>query len=131
MLSWLFLRICIPNNCFSFFKITFRTQNYDYAISSTQCLSGGVADNIAIELLDKISTKGFKNSLAAIEFFRTIDRLFILLNSLNPFGKGFTAPIRLKTIKYFDEVFSDIEQYLKSIKIYGINILSHNKETFA
>lgn len=95
-----------------------------------QTLSGGVAD--AIEFLDKkCHIDEFKNSSATVEFLRKINRLFDMLNSRNPFEKGFKAPIRPSSIKYFEEVFEDTTKYLSSLKIDNIHLLNHNRKTFA
>lgn len=43
----------------------------------------------------------------------------------------FKAPIRPNSVKYFEEIFTNIEKYFRSLKIDGINLLSHNRKTFA
>lgn len=53
-----------------------------------------------------------------------------MLDSRNPYEKGFKAPIRLNSIKYFDEVFEDTIKYLSSLKIDGIPLLGHKRKTF-
>jgi len=47
----------------------------------------------AIEFLEKEGFDEFYGSSATVKFLRTIDRLFDILNSRNPFGKGFKTPI--------------------------------------
>lgn len=96
---------------------------------AAQALSSSVAD--AIEYLKGCGVDKFKNSSATIEFIRFIDKLFDILNSRNPYGKGYKAPIRPTTLKYFEETFSKITEYLKSLKIDGIPILCHSRRTFA
>lgn len=96
---------------------------------AVQSLSSGVAD--ALEYLEKSNLEEFKNCAATVEFIRKFDRVFDMLNSRNPYGKGFKAPIRPENITYFEEVFSDTINYLKSLKIDNVPILNHNRKTFA
>ncbi|KAF2883814.1 hypothetical protein ILUMI_22345 [Ignelater luminosus] len=54
-----------------------------------------------------------------------------MLNSRNPFGKGYKAPITPSTLNYFEEVFEKTTKYLQSLSIDGTPILCHNRKTFA
>ena len=60
---------------------------------AAQALSNSVAT--AIEHCDKVlKLPQFKGCEGTVKFIRTIDRLFDILNSKNPFGKGSKAPLR-------------------------------------
>ncbi len=60
---------------------------------AAQTLSSSVAD--AIEFLDvSMKLPEFQDSQATVTFTRTIDRLFDILNSRNPVGKGYKQPLR-------------------------------------
>ena len=54
---------------------------------AAQTLSSSVAD--AIDFLSIAHQPGYEDCSGTVKFIRTIDRLFDLLNSRNPFGKGF------------------------------------------
>lgn len=96
---------------------------------AAQTISSGVAD--AIEYLQKTSVTGFEQSYATVEFLRTVDRIFDILNCRNPFGKGYKAPIRSKTLDYFKDIFSKTKDYFGTLKIDGIPLLQHMRKTFA
>ena len=59
---------------------------------AAQTLSSSVAD--AIEFLEISGHPAFKGASGTVQFIRKIDRLFDLLNSRNPHGKGFKSPTR-------------------------------------
>lgn len=96
---------------------------------AAQTLSSGVAD--AIDYLKHCGVSDFKDSEATTEFIRNIDRIFDILNCRNPFGKGYKAPIGVKTLKYFEDIFSLTTDYLKSLSIEGVPLLNHMRKTFA
>lgn len=96
---------------------------------AAQTLSSGVAD--AIEYLANCGIADFKDSHATVEFIRTVDRIFDILNSRNPFGKGFKAPIRESNLKYFQDIFLKTKLYLEGLTIEGIPLLSGMRKTFA
>lgn len=73
----------------------------------------------------------FQGSEATVEFIRTINKIFDMINSRNSFGKGFKIPIRPKTIIYFREIFTSSEKYLRGLRIDNIPILQHSRKTFA
>ncbi|KAG0727701.1 DNA transposase THAP9 [Chionoecetes opilio] len=61
---------------------------------AAQLLSSCVAD--AIEYCNNdLHLQNFKDSEGTVEFLRIFDKLFDTLNSRNPLGKGFKAPMRL------------------------------------
>lgn len=56
---------------------------------AAQTLSSGTAD--ALEFLMCSGNMSYLGAESTIEFIRLIDRIFDLLNSTNPFGKGFKS----------------------------------------
>lgn len=77
-------------------------------------LSASVAN--AIEFLEREGFEEFQGSSATVKFLRVIDRLFDILNSRNPFGKGFKTPIFEKNIEFLKHTTDDIIKYLFSLK---------------
>ena len=64
---------------------------------AARTLSSSVADAIAfMDTYDSIYSSTFAGSAGAVNFIRVIDKLFDMLNSRNPWGKGFKA----RTITY-------------------------------
>ena len=95
-----------------------------------QTLSSSVAD--AIEFLN-ISMKKpeFENSQPTVKFTRTIDKLFDILNSRNPIGKGFKQPLRPETRDYWQSTLISIADYLLSLRtIDGGLLTGHKRRTF-
>ena len=61
---------------------------------AAQLFSSSVA--YALEFLMHLDgCDAFKNAGATIQFIRIVDKLFDLLNSRNPYGKGYKQPLRL------------------------------------
>lgn len=58
---------------------------------AAQTLSSGTAD--ALEFLINVKDSTFFGAEATVKFIRVIDRIFDVLNSRNPFGKGFKSPL--------------------------------------
>jgi len=72
--------------------VKFETHKMNVKLAA-QTLSSSVAD--AIEFLDlSMKLEDFQHSSGTVKFVRTIDRLFDILNSRNPLGKGFKQPLR-------------------------------------
>ena len=65
-----------------------------------QTLSSSVAD--AIQFLEE--SGNFKGAGATVKFIRIVDRLFDLLNSRNPFAKGFKAPMSVSNRQVWENV---------------------------
>ena len=82
---------------------------------AAQTISSSVAD--AIEFLEK-SPKfpNFEGCLGTVKFIRVIDRLFDMLNSRNPHGQGFKAPLRPHTKDTWEEIFLSSAKYLLSLQ---------------
>lgn len=62
---------------------------------AAQTISNSVADALEFLNEDQKSQK-FKGCEATVKFIRTIDVLFDIMNSRNPWAKNFKAPLRLK-----------------------------------
>lgn len=91
------------------------------------------ADQLAAQAL--IVNSGVKEqlmkSLKTVEFIRIIDKIFDVLNTRKPFGKGYKATIRPSTLKCFEEIFSKASEYLRTLLVDGVSLISHNRRTFA
>lgn len=81
---------------------------------AAQTLSSSVAD--AIEFCTQVLyLPNFQGSEATVRFIRCVDRVFDFLNSRNPLGKGFKAPLRRSNENFLrSKILTEIE-YLKSI----------------
>ncbi len=99
---------------------------------AAQTLSSSVAD--AIENLDNVmELPNFKDSQETVIFCRTIDRLFDMLNSRNPLGKGYKQPLRLNTQDIWESTLRSTADYLLSLKTDTVpaQLLStHPRKTF-
>lgn len=99
---------------------------------AAQTLSSSVAD--AIEFLDSVMEQpDFKDSQGTVIFCRTIDRLFDMLNSRNPLGKGYKQPLRLNTKDIWESTLRSTADYLLSLKTDTVpaQLLStHPRKTF-
>ena len=70
---------------------------------AAQTLSSSVAD--AIEFLNvSMKLTEFQNSDGTVKFVRMIDRLFDMLNSRNPLGKGYKQPLRPASKDTWEEI---------------------------
>lgn len=96
---------------------------------ATQTLSRGTAD--ALEFLCKLEEPKFLGAEATIEFIKYIDRAFDLLNSRNPFGKGYKTPLNLKNIGWVTKVFEETISYLENLKIDNLPALKTPRKMFA
>ena len=72
---------------------------------AVQTLSSSVAN--ALEFLkDDLKLPEFKGCSPTIQFIRKIDRVFDILNSRNPYGKGFKSPLRHSNISVTESLLS-------------------------
>lgn len=108
--------------------IDFKNKKMNVRLAA-QVLSSSVAD--AIDFLRVSGHPDFLNSEATTEFLHMIDRIFDLMNSKSPFGKGSKSPLSVKNQRYWEPIFNDTGIYLKSLTINGRGILSHPRKTFA
>ena len=70
---------------------------------AAQTLSSCVVN--AIEFLDEsFKLPAFQNSNGTVEFLRTIDKLFDMLNSRNPLGNDFKTPLKLVNKSVWEEI---------------------------
>ena len=70
---------------------------------AVQTLSSSVAN--ALEFLkDDLKLPEFKGCGPTIQFIRKIDRVFDILISRNPYGKGFKSPLRHSNISLTESV---------------------------
>ena len=99
---------------------------------AAQMLSASVADAIDfMNIVQKQPKFTCKGSEATVTFIRTIDRLFDLLNSRNPHGKGFKKPFKLSDMNGWDATLESITKYLLNLKSSeGIPIIKHPCKTF-
>ena len=99
---------------------------------AAQTLSSSVAD--AIEFLDfSMKLEDFQHSSGTVKFLRTIDRLFDILNSRNPLGKGFKQPIRPESRDNWEEILKSTANYLSSLRTNIIKkelLSTHQRKTF-
>ena len=74
---------------------------------------------------------GFSGAGGTIRFIRVIDRLFDLLNSKNPFAKGYKRPLRLVDQALWMSTIESSITYLSNLKdINGTSLLTHRRKTF-
>lgn len=76
---------------------------------AAQTFSSSVAD--AIDYCTSVlKLKKFEGSAATVKFIRVFDRLFDILNSRNPLGKGFKSAVRIQNksswLPFFDVLLS-------------------------
>ena len=72
---------------------------------AAQTLSSSVAN--AIEFLDEsFKLPAFQNSNGTVEFLRTIDKQFGMLNFCNPLGNGLKTPLKLVNKSVWEEIFT-------------------------
>lgn len=65
---------------------------------AAQTLSSRVAD--ALNFLEKKQHPDFVDCYATIHFIRVLDRVFDVLNSRSPYGRGCKQPLKLSTKQY-------------------------------
>eukprot|EP00794_Sanderia_malayensis_P009521 gene9521-10508_t len=96
---------------------------------AAQALSSSVAD--ALEFCAKnLNLKEFKGCEATVKFLRLFDHLFDVLNSRNPFAKGFKSPIRASNKNSWDSFLSLAYDYILGIKdLSGQEIHTSRKKT--
>ena len=82
---------------------------------AAQTLSSSVADAIDF-LRDDMKLEEFRGSETTVNFIRTIDKLFDILNSRNPFAKGFKKPLQANNQHYWEDFLLSIPKYLQSIR---------------
>ncbi|PIK43542.1 putative THAP domain-containing protein 9-like [Apostichopus japonicus] len=82
---------------------------------AAQVFSASVAD--AIEFCDKeLKLPQFMRCEATIEFLRHIDRAFDVLNSRNPLGNGFKAPMKKTNKDRWEKILHNATTFLMGLK---------------
>ena len=82
---------------------------------ATQVFSSSVAD--ALEYCNKaLKLEQFKGCEATVEFLRHIDAAFDVLNSRNPLGKGFKAPIRKTNQQRWQKILQGARKFLLGLQ---------------
>jgi len=95
---------------------------------ATQVLSSSVAN--ALELCLKLDLPQFKGCEATIQFIRTFDRLFDILNSRNPLAKNFKAPMRTSNQHLWQGFLTNTKVYIHSLKDSSGTPMTHtNRKT--
>lgn len=83
---------------------------------AAQLFSRSVAD--AMEFCEQgLKLEEFKGCSATVEFVRTVDAAFDVLNSRNPLGKGYKAPIKPSTKHRAETILKDAETLLRQLKV--------------
>ena len=99
---------------------------------AAQTLSSSVAD--AMEFLDiGMKNPKFQNSNGTVKFTRTIDRLFDMLNSRSPSGKGYKQPLRLSNKNTYENILKTTANYLLQLRTDSATpqqLATHRRKTF-
>ncbi|KYN22497.1 THAP domain-containing protein 9 [Trachymyrmex cornetzi] len=92
-------------------------------------LSASVAN--AIKFLKKVGLKEFQDCDVTVKFIEIIDWLFDVLNSRNPFGKGFKQPLTKNRLTYLKEVIPEKINYLFNLEAKdGTKLIKTGRRTF-
>ena len=98
---------------------------------AAQTLSSSVADAIGFLASSQEYKNKFPNSSGTFKFIRIIDRLFDILNSGNPMGKGFKQPLRPESKATWEEILTSTAHYLLTLRTNNSQLLStHARKTF-
>lgn len=85
---------------------------------AAQLFSSSVAD--ALEFCEQdLKYPQFSGCTATVQFLRTIDAAFDVLNSRNPLGKGHKAPIKPSTKQRAKGILEATESLLRGLKVTG------------
>ena len=96
---------------------------------ASQTLSSSAAD--ALQYLKISGHPSFCDSEGTIRFIRTIDRLFDLLNTRNPFGNGFKTPLKLSNKEVWENTIKSSIEYLLALRcVDGRPLVEHRRKTF-
>ena len=97
---------------------------------AAQTLSGSVANAIDFMNINQKQPE-FQDSEGTVAFIRTLDRLFDMLNSRNPHGKGFKQPLKLADINKWKVSLESTAKYLLTLKSNdGEILITHRRKTF-
>ncbi len=84
-------------------------------ILAAQTFSASVADAIDY-CRDTLKLPEFQGSQATVEFIRTFDHLFDVLNSRNPCAKGYKAPLRKSNQETWAAFFEESYTYIMGLR---------------
>lgn len=94
--------------------INWQQQKMKVALAA-QTISSSVAD--AIDYCNKeLKISEFKDSEATVAFLKNFDRIFDILNSRNPFGKGYKAPLKMSNQHLWQPFLADMKNYISNLK---------------
>ncbi|KAJ8380408.1 hypothetical protein SKAU_G00011860 [Synaphobranchus kaupii] len=95
---------------------------------AAQLFSSSVAD--ALEYCEQeLKYPQFRGCAATVQFLRTIDGAFDVLNSRNPLGKGLKAPIKPSTKDRAEAILQRAETCLRGLKVNNGKQLVHMHST--
>lgn len=96
---------------------------------AAQTLSSNIADTI--DFCRNLNIEGFEDSDAITEFIRIIDRWFDILNSRNPFGRGYKAPLKMSNKHKWQTTLEKTLGYIKQLSWAGGRglMIDHPKKT--
>ncbi|KYN19749.1 THAP domain-containing protein 9, partial [Trachymyrmex cornetzi] len=109
--------------------IQFKNKKMNISIAA-QTISRSVADAINY-LRDHCKLKEFYGSEATTEFLCMFDRIFDLMNSRNIFGKDYKTPLKWSNLEYWNKIFVETEQYIRTLTLEDMPLLRHQRKTFA
>ena len=96
---------------------------------AAQTLSSSVADSI--EYLMMSGHPEFADAEGTIRFIRIVDRLFDLLNSRSPFGKGYRKPLFLHDHAMWKKIIKQSNDYLIKLRVTsGSLLITHRRKKF-
>jgi hypothetical protein len=96
---------------------------------ATQTLSLSVANSIDF-CRDQLKLPEFQNSQATTKFIRFIDSLFDVMNSRNPFSKGFKAPMKVCNKEKWSTLFSESYTYISNVSdLQGTKMINTPRHT--
>lgn len=81
---------------------------------SLQALSNSTAQ--ALLCLKQLGHDDFQSCEETVTFIQLMDSLFDLMNSRNPFGKGFKAPLRIANKQTWLTFLTQAEDYLINLE---------------
>ena len=97
---------------------------------AAQTLSASVANALQHCRLH-LKIKEFKDSEATEKYIRVIDRLFDIMNSRNPLGKGFKAPLKTCNKTVWEPFLNEAFDYLLHLKMRNGTLLYKSKHKTA
>lgn len=95
---------------------------------SVQTLSNSTAQ--ALLCLKKLGYAAFQGCEETVHFIEIMDKLFDLMNSRNPFGKGFKAPLRQVNKQTWLSFLNQAEDYIINLQtVEGVPLYASKRKT--